>query len=270
MIDEFKKHLIQRNSSDNTVVNYISDINKFATYIGKDLVTATQGDIDNYLYSIIDKSPSSRNRKLASIKAFYKYLVRRGILKESPAQLIECSKLPKKLPRVPETTDLLSVINRIDNSRDKLIFEILYCTGLRRFELIELQLNSINFNKGLIAVMGKGGKERVVPLSDSTLDSIKSYINEYNITKYLFPNKRTGKPLTVRSLNDIVRFWADKSGLKDIRPHRIRSHFCTLLYSKGADIKAIQDIAGHESINTTNIYTKSDLNRTVKEYNKAF
>jgi site-specific recombinase XerD len=119
--------------------------------------------------------------------------------------------------------------------------------------------------------MGKGNKERIVPIHATTLDQISEYVKEEGITSWLFPSIRNkGQCLSCKRLNEIVQYWVEKSGFKGITPHRIRSHVATLLYKKGADVKAIQDILGHESINTTNIYTKTDTDRTIKEYNKAF
>jgi site-specific recombinase XerD len=162
-------------------------------------------------------------------------------------------------------------MNRIDNKRDKLIFSILYCTGLRRFEIVKLKVSDINFRDNYIKVIGKGNKERIVPIHRTTLDQISEYIKDMNITTWLFPSiKHPGQCMSCKRLNEVVQHYAENAGVLGVTPHRIRSHCASLLYKKGADIKAIQTILGHESINTTNIYTKNDLGRTMEEYSKAF
>lgn len=263
----------QKKMSYNTIDNYIRDIHQFKSFLKKDLITVSQSDIDNFIRHLnsLNLTPASVNRKLASIKKFYAFLMREHLISSNPTALVEGCKLIKKLPRVPDTDDLISVINRIDNNRDKLLLNILYCTGLRRFEVVKLQVSDINFNKGYIIVMGKGNKERVVPIAPSTLDDINKYIKEEGITKWLFPStKNLGKCMSTRRLGEIVQECCNRVGVKGVSAHRFRAHFATTLYRKGADIKAIQSMLGHASINTTNMYTRDDLDRNISEYEKAF
>jgi integrase/recombinase XerD len=273
MLLKFERYLKQRNMSVNTLDNYIRDLKQFSNFIKVDIEKSTRDDINNFIYSMMDVgiNPSTINRKISSIKTFFKFLCSEGLTEKNSSEFVEFSKVPKKLPKVPDTTDLLSVINRVDNERDKLILDILYCTGLRRFELVKIRLSDINFTRGFILVMGKGSKERVVPIHQTTLDRIKEYQETNKLTTWLFPSSKVlNAPMSVRRLNEIVQYWANKVGVIGVTPHRMRAHLATNLYKRGADIKAIQDILGHESITTTNIYTKSDIDRTILEYNKMF
>ena len=273
MLDSFVSYMKQKNMSNNTIDNYTRDLEQFQSFFDGDIAHATQDDIDNFIRHLnsMNRTPATVNRKLQSIKTFFKFLMRQNIVTKDPSKYLESSRIPKKLPRVPDTVDLLSVLNSIDSKRDKLIFQILYCTGLRRFEVIKIKLEDINFHQSYIRVLGKGSKERIVPVNTSALDSIASYIKEYGITSWLFPSsKNKNQCISTRRLNEIVQYWTQRAGIQGISPHRLRAHFCTLLYTKGADIKAIQEFAGHSSIDTTNIYTKIDLNRSKQEYTKAF
>jgi site-specific recombinase XerD len=273
MIQEFKNSLQRKNLSKNTYENYERDLLQFEQFIGKSLQKTTQKDIERFIDEIQGKnSPATVNRKISAIKSFFKFLIRQRYIQRNPSELVELLKMPKRLPNVPDTeelTDVLSIIN--DSKRDVVIFKILFYTGLRRSELINLKVKDINFKKGFLTVIGKGNKEREVPIHQSVLQDIEEYITSHCIKDYLFPSKRfKDKPMTTRNLNLIVSHWIDKAGFKGITPHRYRAHLATLLYRRGVDIKVIQDILGHESVNTTNIYTKSNLSRNLKDYNKAF
>jgi len=272
MINEFKNSLQRKNLSDHTVDNYIRDLVQFERFIKKDISKTKQKDIENFIDEMRKtSSPATVNRKLSALKSFFKFLIRQKFLKNNPSEMVEGLKMPKRLPKVPETEDLNEVMNIVENPRDKVIFNILFFSGLRRSELINLRVKDINFQRGFIRVIGKGNKEREVPILKSTLQDIQDYIEEEGITSFLFPSRRfKDKPMTTRNLNLIVSHWIDKAGFKGISPHRYRSHLATMLYKKGVDIKVIQDILGHESINTTNIYTKSNLARNISDYTKAF
>jgi integrase/recombinase XerD len=276
-IKGFKSYLqIERSLSDNSVQAYIRDVKKFANYaiaIKLSELKVTRADISNFLAQINKKNISSRSqaRIISGIKAFYKYLIMEDYLKINPTELIESPKIGLKLPDTLSLIEIDKLIAAVDLSnkqgeRNRAILETLYSCGLRVSELTNLQLSNIHFKEGYLKVTGKGDKERLAPIGGRAIKYLTIYINEVRnhqeIKKgnedFVFLNNR-GSKLTRVMIFLIIQKLTEKIGLKKkISPHTFRHSFATHLIEGGADLRAVQEMLGHESITTTEIYTHLD------------
>ena len=276
-IKGFKSYLqIERSLSDNSVQAYIRDVRKFANYaipIELSELQVTRADISNFLAQINQKNISSRSqaRIISGIKAFYKYLIMEDYLKINPTELIESPKIGLKLPATLSLNEIDKLIAVVDLSnkqgeRNRAILETLYSCGLRVSELVNLQLSNIHFKEGYLKVTGKGDKERLAPIGGRAIKCLTIYINQVrnhqNIKKgnedFVFLNNR-GAKLTRVMIFIIIQKLTEKIGLKKkISPHTFRHSFATHLIEGGADLRAVQEMLGHESITTTEIYTHLD------------
>jgi integrase/recombinase XerD len=276
-IKGFKSYLqIERSLSDNSVQAYIRDVKKFANYaipIELSELKVSRVDISNFLAQINQKNISSRSqaRIISGIKAFYKYLIMEDYLKINPTELIESPKIGLKLPDTLSLIEIDKLIAAVDLSnkqgeRNRAILETLYSCGLRVSELVNLQLSNIHFKEGYLKVTGKGDKERLAPIGGRAIKYLTIYINEVRnhqeIKKgnedFVFLNNR-GAKLTRVMIFIIIQKLTEKIGLKKkISPHTFRHSFATHLIEGGADLRAVQEMLGHESITTTEIYTHLD------------
>ena len=276
-IKGFKSYLqIERSLSDNSVQAYIRDVKKFANYailIELSELKVSRLDISNFLAQINQEDISSRSqaRIISGIKAFYKYLILEDYLKLSPTELIESPKIGLKLPDNLSLKEIDKLISAVDLSnkqgeRNRAILETLYSCGLRVSELVNLQLSNIHFKEGYLKVTGKGNKERLAPIGGRAIKYLTIYINEFrnhqNIKKgnedFVFLNNR-GAKLTRVMIFLIIQKLTKSIGLKKkISPHTFRHSFATHLIEGGADLRAVQEMLGHESITTTEIYTHLD------------
>lgn len=255
--------------SQNTIINYQSDLTQFFDFIQKPVDQITKEDISKFLSYLKEEKiqTSTSNRKLSALKSFYKFLVREDIVVNNPTIVIECAKIEHKVIEVLDNGDIDVILSKITNQRDRLIIEILYGTGIRREELARIRLQDINFNKGIIKIFGKGSKERIVPIHPNALNLIKDYINSHD-SEWLFPSKKyKDRHISIRRINEIVASYSETTGFK-LNPHKFRHSFATALFENGADIKVIQNLLGHESINTTNIYANISVERNKREYMK--
>ena len=286
--ENFKNYLkLERGLSDNSIKSYYYDLVLFKNFLVANKVNDTPFNcksetIKNYLYkSFSDKKSRSQARSISAIKSFFNYLIFEGYIKDSPISNIESPKQEKKLPKVLTEEEIKKLINSIDlnhdfGQRNKTIIEILYGTGIRVSELINLKLSNIFFKENIIKVIGKGNKERFVPLGEIASNEMKIYINNRNRLKIdskssdiLFLN-RYGRGLTRSMIFKIISDASKRIGLdKKISPHTLRHSFATHLIKNGADLRTIQMILGHESITTTEIYTHLDtlhLEEVLKKY----
>lgn len=286
--ENFKNYLkLERGLSDNSIKSYDYDLILFKKFLIANKINDTPINckpetIKNYLYkSFSDKKSISQARSISAIKSFFNYLIFEGYIKDSPISNIESPKQEKKLPKVLTEEEIKKLINSIDlnhefGQRNKTIIEILYGTGIRVSELINLKLSNIFFKENIIKVIGKGNKERFVPLGEIASNEMKIYINNRNRLKIdskssdiLFLN-RYGRGLTRSMIFKIISDASKRVGLdKKISPHTLRHSFATHLIKNGADLRTIQLILGHESITTTEIYTHLDtlhLEEVLKKY----
>ena len=276
----FKSYLqVERSLSANSVDAYIRDVKKLAAFAKKKKISElkiNKSDLSDFVSTISKEGISARSqsRIISGIKAFYKYLIMEDYITADPTQLLESPKIGMKLPDTLSIEEIDKLIAAIDLSteqgeRNRAMLEILYSCGLRVTELITLKLSNVSFVEGFIKVIGKGNKERLAPIGKTALKYLTIYINEVrnhqDIQKghedIIFLGRR-GKQLTRVMIFTIIKQLAEKIGLKKkISPHTFRHSFATHLIQGGADLRAVQEMLGHESITTTEIYTHLD-----KEY----
>lgn len=270
---------LERSLSNNSVEAYLNDVKKFHDYLKSKKLTLrpseiTHEHIRDFIHWIneLGMSESSQSRIISGIKSYFKYLLMENHIKTDPSELLEAPRKGLKLPEVLTTDEIDKLIKAIDLSqpegqRNKAIVETLYSCGLRVSELTNLKLSNLYFSKGFIKVTGKGKKQRQVPISNKAMKEIENYLpyrNQLNIDRsaedILFLNRR-GKQLTRVMIYNIINQLAIKANIKKkISPHTLRHSFATHLIDGGADLRAIQEMLGHESIITTEIYTHLDQN----------
>ena len=267
---------VERNVSDHTMDAYKRDINQYLMYLGdldlQNLSDVKSTHVRDYIRVLNDggMAPASISRIISSIRTYYRFLSSENILNENPVLLINNPKLPKKLPDVLSEKEISLIINAIQETsqfyqRDKAIIEMLYSCGIRVTELCNLEMSNLFIDEDLIRVMGKGSKERLLPLGVRS----KKYVNEYikhsrnsHIKKsgssFVFVS-RNGNQLTRAMINIILNKWTQVSGLKkSVSPHKLRHSFATHLLEGGADLRFVQALLGHSDISTTQIYTHID------------
>ena len=283
-IDDFSDYLkIDKNYSANTIESYIRDIRNFLEYTDKEILDISKKDIDNYILHVLPKyNESSINRIIASIKSFFKYLsIYKGFINVS--EDVESLKRKKILPKylsIEEVDNLLDIklVTPFDY-RNKTILELLYATGLRATELINLDLINIDISNMVVKVYGKGSKERIVPLSKIAVNYLDLYINKYRPmmfvkiqkpTDALFLNNHVQR-MTRQGLYKIIGEIARTKKIdKEITPHVLRHSFATHMIECGADIRSVQELLGHENVVTTEIYTHLANNFIKENYNEYF
>ena len=283
-VDDFSDYLrIDKNYSENTVESYMRDLKYFLTYTDKEILDITKKDIENYILHLLPNyNESSINRIIASIKSFYKYLaIYKGFINIS--EDVECLQRKKKLPKylsIEEVDKLLDIeLNTPFDHRNKAILELMYATGLRASELINLELNNVDTVNMVVHVYGKGSKERIVPMSKIAVNYLDMYINKYREdlfvkgkpkTDVLFLNNH-GTKMTRQGLYKIIgKIASEKNINKEITPHVLRHSFATHMIECGADIRSVQELLGHENVVTTEIYTHLANNFIKENYNEYF
>jgi integrase/recombinase XerD len=286
----FENYLkLEKSLSQNSVAAYVNDISKLIVFLDRNYSKITPLKVKlEHLKAFIawlnerEISPRTQARTISGIKSFYKYLLIEGKLSSDPTALVESPKIGRKLPDVLSMEEIDSLIDAVDLSkaegqRNKAMLETLYSCGLRVSELVSLKITSLFFEQGFIKVEGKAGKERLVPVSGRAVYEVERYMNEYrkklNVAKdsenILFLNRR-GRKLSRVMIFTIIKNLAEKIGLeKSISPHTFRHSFATHLINGGADLRAVQEMLGHESILTTEIYTHLDrdyLKSTIQQF----
>jgi integrase/recombinase XerC len=295
IIQDFQIYLeVERNVSAHTRVAYIADIQEFARFLHNNNFIKSQDEIINvepenireylsYLYRQKVKKVTV-NRKVSSLRAFYKYVLRTGKIKNNPAEMIQTLKTEKYMPTFLSVDEMFELLKAQDESsvlslRNRAMLEIFYSSGLRLSELAGLDLIDLDFNQKLVKVRGKGRKERIVPVGGPALKAVQEYLGKIGeirkdtsgdiYEKPLFLNAR-GERITTRSIARIVNEITSKSGIgRKISPHALRHSFATHLLNAGADLRSIQELLGHESLSTTQKYTAVNINRMMEIYDKA-
>ena len=255
--------------SPNTVASYISDLTAFFSAVGKDPKNVVPEDIISYFAETTALSKRSQARVLSSLHSFYKWMIMEGEMTDNPSDAIEAPKLGKYLPAVLSVEEVDRLIAAVDldsafGKRDRAMLETLYGLGLRVSELISLRISSIWTEQGFVSVIGKRDKQRLVPLGGMARDAIRDYLEvrgpaaDRESSDILFLN-RFGRALTRIAVFKMIKAYAVKAGIsKEISPHTLRHSFATHLIENGADLRAVQEMLGHESILTTEIYTHID------------
>ena len=279
---------IERGLSQNSISSYSRDIQKLINWLernemGISPIHLSEKNIQEFIYQVAKEvSPRSQSRIISGLRGFFSYLIFEGYRKTNPLELMESPKMGKKLPQKLSEEEVDAIIEAIDLShpqgtRNKAILETLYGCGLRVSELITLKISDLFFEEGFIKVTGKGDKQRFVPIAPPTIKYISLYMhevrvhrkNEQTTTDTLFLNRR-GKPLTRAMIFAMVKDLTEKAGIqKTVSPHTFRHSFATHLLKHGADLRSIQQMLGHESITTTEIYAhvdKSHLSKVMHQY----
>jgi integrase/recombinase XerC len=285
-VDQFLRSLRERNASPHTIKAYAGDLDNFASYIGPrgwrniDHVT-----IRGFLSHLYEKglSKTSVARSLAAVRSLYRWLAQEGVVEHNPAALVSTPKLPKKLPRVPTIEEMNSVLDgsmpevAAFPERDRILFELLYGCGIRNSELVGINLDDIRLSTEAILIRGKGKKERYVPFGDAVKSALSVYLparqqmlaTSKKTTSALLINQRGGR-LTTRSVGRIIKKIAVAKGLPpDVHPHTLRHAFGTHLLEEGADLRAIQEMLGHERLSTTQRYTQLSMKHVLEVYDQT-
>ncbi|MFA5357054.1 MAG: site-specific tyrosine recombinase XerD [Candidatus Omnitrophota bacterium] len=288
LVDTFLNYLsVERGLSRNTIISYQEDINAYINFLKgvhiESFSLTKRDDITDFMLFQKDKGLSSNSvaRRLAAIKSFYRFMIRERILKNDPSNLVDSPKLWKKIPETlsaNEVDTLLSKpnIRQTQGIRDRAILETLYATGMRVSEAANLKKDNVNLEVGFLRCIGKGNKERVIPLGSKAISSIKRYLEasrprqlKGKESEFLFLNK-FGRNISRQSLWKIIKRYAREARIKKpIRPHILRHSFATHLLERGADLRSVQEMLGHANISTTQIYTHISKER-LKAIHKMF
>ena len=275
----FKSYLrLERSLSANTIEAYLHDVDKLKQYfisksVKKELIRISSDDLKDFLMWVneLGMLPPTQARVLSGLKAFFKYLVLENVIDTDPSALLESPKTSRKLPDTLNIVEINKIIDAIDLSkpegmRNKAILEILYGCGLRVSELTGLKISNLYLDIDFIKILGKGNKERLVPIGSDAVKYLRIFIDEIRVhiqvktgnEDFVFLNNR-GNPISRVMVFLIIKNLAEKTGIKkSISPHTFRHSFATHLIEGGADLRAVQEMLGHESITTTEIYTHLD------------
>lgn len=289
LVESFLNYLsVERSLSKNTILSYRRDLEKYIRYL-KDsninsLSQTARKNISDFMFGLKDAGLSAVSiaRNLVAIKVLYRFLVRERILTTDPSSLLDSPKLWKKIPDVLSGLEVEVLLEAPDlktarGLRDKAILELMYATGLRVSEAVNLKIQDVHFDAGFLRCIGKGSKERIVPLGKESIQAIKKYLEEARPKlarsgredAFLFLS-RLGKKISRQSFWKLVKHYAKRARIKkDIRPHTLRHSFATHLLERGADLRSVQEMLGHADISTTQIYTHIDKNR-LKMIHKNF
>lgn len=280
LLEDYRNYLkIERAMSPNTVASYCSDVEKFLERSGikdsKRMKTVGYKEVEEYLASCNSLKKRSQARLLSSLRSFFGWCVMEKYIDDNPCDLVDSPKLGRYLPDVLSVDDVFSIIESVDVSswqglRDRAILEMLYGCGLRVSEAVELKISRLYFDEGFVRVTGKGDKERLVPMGSMAVEAVKTYMDSRpdpaaDADDILFLN-RFGHPLSRQSMFKMIKRQALVAGVKaTISPHTFRHSFATHLVENGADLRVVQEMLGHESITTTEIYTHVDSSTWHKE-----
>jgi integrase/recombinase XerC len=283
---DFLRHLRERNASPHTIKAYSRDLSLFAIYAGpREWKQIDHIAVRGFLSQLYEKglSKTSVARALAAVRSLYRWLAREGVVEQNPAKLVSTPKMPKKLPRVPTIEEMNSVIDgkmpevAAFPDRDRLMFELLYGCGIRNSELTGINVDDIRLSAEAILIRGKGKKERYVPFGDSVKSALAAYLPERQKllagtnkqSSALLINQRGGR-LTTRSVGRIIKKIAVAKGLSpDVHPHTLRHAFGTHMLEEGADLRAIQELLGHERLATTQRYTQLSVKHVLQVYDQT-
>ena len=274
--------LIDKKYSDDTIKSYKNDLEKFCLFFDKDIKNINREDLRRYLVYLKEENLSEKSiaHNISVLRSFYKFLEISNQLKVNPIEFIDLPKIPKKLPNVlsvEEVDKLLEInVNCEYSARNKAMLELMYSSGLRISELINLKMTDISLDECVVRTMGKGSKERIIPIGDLALEALKKYIFIYRdklIKKqnsdYLFLSSR-GTNMSRQAFFKIIKKIALEKNIKtELSPHTLRHSFATHMLNSGADLRIIQELLGHSDISTTQIYTHISRARISDDYNNS-
>ncbi len=281
-IEKFIRYLeIEKNYSPHTILNYRMDLEDFKKFCQEtELEKIDYLYLRKYLAVLKEKSLGNRSigRKLSALRSFFRFLTRESYLKSNPILMLSSPKLEKHLPSFMTEEEVAKVIEaafpKDDKDerilRDRAILETFYSSGLRISELVAMDLGTVDFISGIIKVMGKGKKERVVPVGDMAMKAIRRYLDaRKKKNEAIFLNKN-GRRITTRGVRDIVEKYLKSAGIaRGVSPHTLRHSFATHLLNRGADLRTVQELLGHANLSTTQIYTHLTTEKLKSVYDKA-
>jgi len=287
-IDEFMNYLsVERGLASNTLLAYRRDLNKYTDYLSRKGIPGStkvnREHVSNFMFDLKKQnmSPTTICRNLAAIKMFHRFLVRENLSPEDPTTLVDTPKLWQRIPSVLTQGEIEAMIKAASGKkpqqiRDQAILEIFYASGLRVSELSDLKTTSVNFDAGFVRAVGKGSKERIIPLGKKARDALQKYLDHVRpkllkgrASDVLFLS-RLGQKISRQSLWAVIKFYARRANIKKtIKPHTLRHTFATHLLEHGADLRSVQEMLGHADISTTQIYTHVDRER-LKSVHKQF
>ena len=287
-IDEFMNYIsVERGLAKNTLLAYRRDLAKYIDFLSQKSVKTShqvkREHVSNFMFDLKkhEMSPTTICRNLAAVKMFHRFLVRENLAKEDPTTLVDTPKLWQRIPSVLTVAEVESMIlaasgKKAQQVRDQAILEIFYASGLRVSELSDLKTTSIDYDVGFVRAVGKGSKERIIPLGKKAREAVQKYLlkarpqllkNQTNDVLFL---SRLGKKISRQSLWAVIKFYARRANIKKIiKPHTLRHTFATHLLEHGADLRSVQEMLGHADISTTQIYTHVDKER-LKSVHKQF
>jgi len=287
VIDEFINYLsVERNLAQNTLVSYRRDLNQYFDFLEKlkiDMLDKiTKDDITSFMLSQKDKglSVTSVSRAVAAIKMLHRFLAREGFSHSDPTSFLESPRLWKRIPEVLSVSEVEDIIKETrprdwEGIRDNAILELLYASGMRVSELVNLRITDVNMDVGFIRCLGKGQKERVVPIGKRAIESLQRYLDKCrpklnkNETNILFLS-RLSKKISRQSIWKLIKKYAKRAKIKKVvKPHTLRHSFATHLLERGADLRSVQEMLGHSDISTTQIYTHVNKEH-LREIHKKF
>ena len=273
MIKDYNRYLrIERAMSQNTVASYCSDVKRFMdSYQGR-IENADSEDIEQYIGSRKDLTARSQARVISSLRSFYDWLVQEGVITDNPCDNVDAPKIGRNIPDVLSEEEVSRRMDVVATStwfglRDRAILEVMYGCGLRVSEAVNLKISGLFLDEGFIRIIGKGNKERLIPIGDLAIEALLTYMEARILPAdrasedMVFLN-RYGRPLSRISMFKTIRSLAQLAGIRrDISPHIFRHSFATHLIEHGADLRVVQEMLGHEDISTTEIYTHVDSSR---------
>ena len=273
----------EKRFSNHTIISYSTDINQFFVFLSNefqienDILEVNFQLVRSWIASLLEQglSPSSVTRKISTLKTYFKFLIREGVIKDNPMLKVISPKSKKRLPVFVDEDQIQSLLNGVKFSegfigeRDKLIIELFYVTGIRISELINISISDIDFKNNLIRVLGKRNKERLIPLSLQIIEGLNFFIKRYSLKEYLFTNlegKRVYTKLVYRIVNKYIGMI---STVNKRSPHILRHTFATHMLNNGADINAIKELLGHANLSATQIYTHNTIEKLKSVYKQA-
>ena len=282
-IDNFQEYIsVEKRFSKNTVISYLKDLNQFFKFLSSEYNVSNNTEINfhlvrHWITRLLENGleASSVNRKISTLKTYFRFLEREGYVKENPMFKIISPKAKKRLPIFLEEEKINNLLDDIKfesgfkGQRDKLIIELFYLTGMRLSELINIKIKDLNFNNFEVKVLGKRKKERIIPLSDKIIKSIKMIIDNKNPEDYLFTNTKGDKLYNKMVYRVVIKYIGEVSSMKKKSPHILRHTFATHMLNNGADINAIKELLGHSNLSATQVYTHNTIEKLKKIYHQS-
>ena len=273
----------EKRFSEHTVKSYTTDLKQFTSFLADEFQIVDDINeirfqiIRSWIASLLEKGigPRSVNRKISTLKSYFKFLIREGVIVENPMMKVVAPKSKKRLPVFIEEDQIETLLNEVEfeegivGERNKLIIELFYVTGIRLSELISIKISDIDFNNNLIKVLGKRNKERLIPLASSMVGELRSFIEKNPQNQFLFTNL-DGKKLYTKLVYRIVKKYISKiSSVNKKSPHILRHTFATHMLNNGADINAIKELLGHANLSATQVYTHNTIEKLKSVYKQA-